>query len=313
MNSIKSTREAFIHALVELAENRKEIMLVSADSLAAMRGKPFAEKYPERFFELGIAEQNAVAFSTGLASTGLIPFVCTYAGFLTMRACEQIRTFTAYPHLPVKLVGLNGGMFGGEREGVTHQFYEDLGILRAIPGTTILTPCDANEVYSATLCMADIPGPVYLRLGNGREPVVFNSLPGFTPGRINVICEYGKDVLLFTAGFITGRVLQIAEKLHKEGIGATVLNVPTLKPLDVENIKQLFAQCKCAVTIEDHNIIGGLGSAICEIAAACGNVRVIRTGLPDIYPESGTGTELWDHYGLSEENIISAVRQAIHH
>ena len=156
---IKSTREAAIQALIELAECDPRYVLVSADSILASRAVPFLERFPGRVYELGIAEQDAVAFAAGLASTGLIPFVITYAGFITMRACEQLRTFVAYPGLKVRFIGLNGGLLGGEREGVTHQFFEDIGIVRTIPGVTVVAPADANQAYYLTKEIADIEGP----------------------------------------------------------------------------------------------------------------------------------------------------------
>ncbi|MEM5780894.1 MAG: transketolase, partial [Lawsonibacter sp.] len=170
---IKSTREAAMKAILELAEQDDKIVVVSPDAVLAGRVVPFLTKFPDRVIEVGIAEQDAVDVAAGLATTGMKPIVISYAGFLTMRACEMIRTFIAYPGLNVKLIGLNGGMLGGEREGVTHQFYEDVGILRSMPGVKILTPADAGQVYQAAKAMMEQEGPVYLRLGSGREPEVF--------------------------------------------------------------------------------------------------------------------------------------------
>ena len=192
----KSTREAAITAIIEKAEQDERIVIVSPDSLLASRATPFAEKFPERLIEVGIAEQNAVLVAAGLASTGMKPIVITYAGFLTMRACEQIRTFVAYPGLDVKFIGLNGGMFGGEREGVTHQFYEDIGIMRSVPGVNIITPADAGQTYKATQTMLQLEEPVYLRLGSGREIVVFPDDTPFEFGKVRVVKHYGYDVAI---------------------------------------------------------------------------------------------------------------------
>lgn len=308
MNNIKSTREAFIAALKEIAYEDKKCVLVSADSLAAMRGIPFANEFPDRVFDVGIAEQNAIGVSAGLAALGLTPFICTYSGFITMRACEQVRTFVAYPNLNVKMIGLNGGMFGGEREGVTHQFFEDLGILRSIPNMKIITPCDANEVYAATKLLNKIEGPVFMRIGSGKEEDVYNGICDFNFGNIKPMAVYGYDALIFTSGFIMNRVLKIADDLCKQGIKVTVINVPTLKPIDRNGILSFIDKCPNVVTIEDHNIIGGLGSAVSEIISSCNNAILKRIGLLDTFPSSGRGDILWDNYGLSEKDIIDTIK-----
>lgn len=308
MDNIKSTREAFIKGLMEIGESDEKCVLVSADSIAAMRAKPFKEKFPDRVFELGIAEQNAIGFSAGLASLNLKPYMCTYSGFITMRACEQVRTFVAYPNLNVKLVGLNGGMFGGEREGVTHQALEDIGILRSIPNMTIVTPCDANEVYEATKAINELEGPVFMRIGSGKEEVVCERDYSFQIGNIYTMVNYGWDAVIFTNGFIMNRVLKVAKDLRDQGTNVTVVNVPTIKPLDKNSIVKLLEKCKNLITIEDHNIIGGLGSAISEVVASAGMGKLIRLGINDVFPSSGKGTVLWDNYGLGEKEIISSVK-----
>jgi len=185
--TVKSTREAAIRALIEMAEQDERIVIVSPDSLLASRAVPFLERFPHRFIEVGIAEQNAVLVAAGLATTGMKPVVISYAGFLTMRAFEQIRTFVAYPGLDVKFIGLNGGMLGGEREGVTHQFYEDVGILRSMPGVSVITPADAGQAYKAAKAMLLRTGPCYLRLGSGREPEVFPDDTPFEFGKIRIV------------------------------------------------------------------------------------------------------------------------------
>lgn len=173
MSSYHGTREAFAAALIELAQQDARTMFVSADSLKAMRATAFAEQFPDRYVECGISEQDAILVASGLASCRLVPFVGTYGGFMTMRACEQMRTYCAYPNMNVKFIGINGGLLGGEREGVTHQFIEDLGIVRAIPNITVLTPADAEQVYGAVKAAMEIDGPVYIRCASGREPSVY--------------------------------------------------------------------------------------------------------------------------------------------
>lgn len=306
-----NTREAFVSALMELAAEDPKVLLVCADSLKAIRGTGFAQKYPERFFDVGIAEQNAVGFAAGLASCGFLPFFSTYAGFITMRACEQVRTFVAYPQLNVKFVGLNGGIHGGEREGVTHQFFEDLGIMRTIPGIEVLVPADAGQVRKATKAMARRAGPTYLRVGSGREPVIFDEAFPFELGKARVIVDYGSEASLFSNGPILQRVLRAAEDLARQGLKTTVVEVHTLKPLDVQTISGILRRTGAAVTVEDHNIIGGLGSAIAEVIAENTPGPLVRVGLKDCFPESGEAEALLDGYGMGVTDIMRAVREAV--
>ncbi len=309
MAEMASTREAFVDALMELAGADESVALVSADSLKALRATRFAEAYPERLFEVGIAEQSAVAVAAGLAACGVLPFVGTYSGFITMRACEQVRTFVAYPKLPVKFVGLNGGLYGGEREGVTHQFFEDLGILRSIPGIDVVVPADAAEARLATLALARRPGPGFLRIGSGREPVIFGSDLAFELGKVRVMRDYGVDVAVFACGPILKRALEAADSLKGE-IDATVVEVHTLKPLDGAAVAGILGRTGAAVTVEDHNVIGGLGSAIAETAAELCPVPLVRVGLRDTYPESGEAEALLDRYSMGVKDIAAAMREA---
>ena len=309
--STKSTRVAAMDAILAAARIDDKIVIVSPDAVAAARATAFKEEFPDRIIEVGIAEQDAVDIAAGLASTGMKPIVVSYAGFLTMRACEMIRTFVAYPGLNVKFIGLNGGMLGGEREGVTHQFYEDVGILRSMPGVKILCPADAQQAYLAAQAMLAEEGPVYLRLGSGREPEVFEEETPFTFGKIRTVMEYGHDAALFTCGFVMDRVIRAAELLHEEGMNVTVVDVSTIKPIDSDGVAEVLRQCGCAVTVEDHNIYGALGSAVCEVACEKQPCRVLRLGLRDVYPRSGIASELLDAYGLSVQDIMNAAKAAM--
>ena len=309
--STKSTRVAAMDAILAAARIDDKIVIVSPDAVAAARATAFKEEFPDRIIEVGIAEQDAVDIAAGLASTGMKPIVVSYAGFLTMRACEMIRTFVAYPGLNVKFIGLNGGMLGGEREGVTHQFYEDVGILRSMPGVKILCPADAQQAYLAAQAMLAEDGPVYLRLGSGREPEVFEEETPFTFGKIRTVREYGHDAALFTCGFVMDRVIRAAELLHEEGTNVTVVDVSTIKPIDSDGVAEVLRQCGCAVTVEDHNIYGALGSAVCEVACEKQPCRVLRLGLRDVYPRSGIASELLDAYGLSVQDIMNAAKAAM--
>lgn len=309
--ALKSTREAAMLAIQELARKDDKIVIVSPDSVAAARATKFREEFPDRVIEVGIAEQDAVDIAAGLATTGMKPVVVTYAGFLTMRACEMIRTFIAYPGLNVKLIGLNGGMLGGEREGVTHQFYEDVGILRSMPGVSIITPADGQQAYLAAKAMMGLEGPCYLRLGSGREPEVFSDGTPFTFGKVREVKSYGNDVAIFACGFIMDRAIAALEELHGSGINGTLVDVSTIKPVDSEGVAAVLTRCGCAVTVEDHNIYGGLGDAVSEVACRLAPCRVLRVGLHDKYPRSGKAAELLDAYGLSVKDIAAAAQQAM--
>jgi len=307
----ESTRTAVTKALIELAEKDPEIVLVCSDSILVIKGNPFVERFPDRYFDVGIAEQNAVCCAAGLAACGFTPFMATYAGFITMRACEQVRTFVAYPGLNVKMIGANGGIAAGEREGVTHQFFEDLGILRTIPGITVVVPADAGQVKEAVRAVAQAEGPAYVRIGSGRDPVVFEEPMGFELGKARVLKSTGQDVAIFANGRVLTRVFEAAEELQRTGIQVTVVEVHTLKPLDVDTITEVLHNTGAAVTVEDHNIIGALGSAIAEVAAEAKPVPVIRIGLRDIYPRSGTPEELLDHYKIGVSDIVAGAQKAV--
>lgn len=310
MSKVGNTRIAFTESLMEIAEDDPKTVLVCADSILVIKGNPFVEKYPDRYFDVGIAEQNAVDCAAGMATCGLIPFVATYAGFITMRACEQVRTFVAYPGLNVKFVGANGGISAGEREGVTHQFFEDIGIMRTIPGITVVIPADASQVSQATKAIHKIHGPAYMRIGSGRDPVVDIDIP-FELGKVRILKENGYDVALFANGFVINRALEAADVLKQEGINAIVVDVHTLKPLDTEAITKILQRTGAAVTVEDHNIIGGLGSAITELSAEEVPVPVIRIGLKDTYPRSGMPEPLLDYYEIGVADIVKAAKKAM--
>jgi transketolase len=300
-----------MQGLESLTEKDERIIMVCADSLKAMRADSFYEKFPDRLVDVGIAEQNATATAAGLAIGGMIPYFATYAGFITMRACEQIRTFIAYPGLNVKLVGINGGIAAGEREGVTHQFFEDIGILRTIPNVTILVPADAGQARQAAIAAASIPGPVYIRLGSGRDPVIFEHDAPFVPGKINILQQKGNDIALFGNGIMLLRLMEASEILSRQGIGVTLVEVHTVKPLDTEGVTDVLKRCGAAVTAEDHTIVGGLGSAIMEAAAENCPVPIARIGLRDIFPSSGTPDALLDYYGMSVPDIVNAAVETI--
>ncbi|MBE7726918.1 MAG: transketolase [Enterocloster citroniae] len=310
MADFNGTREAFAQALMDMAAEDDRIMFVSPDSLKAMRATGFAERYPAQYVETGISEQGAVDAAAGLAASGLVPFVGTYGGFLTMRACEQMRTFVAYPNLNVKFVGINGGLLGGEREGVTHQFYEDLGILSNIPNFTILTPADGFQTYHAVRAAAGIDGPVYVRAGSGRENNVYAKDDPFSMDGITILKEYGHDMLLLSSGFVLDRVLAAAELLEERGIHATVGDVNILYGRNTDKILEAIRKADRIVTVEDHNVNGGLGAYISRLVVENDPKYVKRIGL-STFGESGPAKELADAYGLSPEQIAEEAVRAV--
>lgn len=310
MTKFKGTREAFAAALMDMAEERKDIMMVSPDSLKAMRAVPFGEKYPERYVECGIAEQGAVDTAAGLASAGMTPFVGTYAGFLTMRACEQMRTFVGYTNLNVKFLGVNSGLLGGEREGVTHQFYEDLAVVSSLPNYTIFTPADPAQCYQAVKKAAEIDGPVYIRAGSGREEDVYDVNAPFAENGITIWKEYGTDAILFSSGFVLDRVIKAAELLKEQGVNVTVADVNILYGKNPSDILKVMEKSNQLFTVEDHNINGGLGSYISRLACEYRPVYVTRIALTT-YGESGPEKELADAYGFSPESIAEKVMKTI--
>lgn len=306
MRKFKGTREAFAAAVMDMAETDPRVMVVSPDSLKAMRATEFGETYPDRYVECGIAEQGAVDVAAGLASCGMLPFVGTYCGFLTMRACEQMRTFVGYTDQNVKFVGVNAGLLGGEREGVTHQFYEDLAIVSAFPNFTIFTPADPAQCYHAVRLAAETEGPVYIRGGSGREVDVYDKEAPFSPDGITIWRDYGKDAVLFSNGYVLDRVIAAADLLKDKGVNVTVADINILYGKNDAKIIEAIQSAEQLFTIEDHNINGGLGSYISRLSTEHAPRKVKRIALTT-YGESGPAKELADHYGYSPEAIAETV------
>lgn len=306
MRNFKGTREAFAAAVMDMAETDPRIMVVSPDSLKAMRATDFGDAYPDRYVECGIAEQGAVDVAAGLASCGMLPFVGTYCGFLTMRACEQMRTFVGYTDQNVKFVGVNAGVLGGEREGVTHQFYEDLAIVSAFPNFTIFTPADPAQCYHAVRLAAETQGPVYIRGGSGREIDVYDKEAPFSPDGITIWRDYGKDAVLFSNGYVLDRVIAAADILKDKGVNVTVADINILYGKNDAKIIEAIQSAEQLFTVEDHNINGGLGSYISRLSTEHAPRKVKRIALTT-YGESGPAKELADHYGYSPEAIAETV------
>jgi transketolase len=299
-----STRDAFGQVLLRIAEAKPGVVAIGADTTKSMG--PMEKKYPERVFNVGIAEQNMMAMAAGLAATGMQVFAGSYAPFICMRACEQVRTFIAYPNLNVKIIGGMGGL-SGSIEGVTHQGLEDIGIMRTIPNMKILVPADAAATEVITAAIAKDSGPAYLRLGKGPVWKVFNEDYQFEIGKANVLSDEGNDAAVICNGVAVARVLEARQILAEKGYKLKVIEMPCVKPLDIETVIQAAKATGIVITVEDHHIIGGLGSAVAETLSENYPVRLKRMGVADVFTESGPHDELLDKYGLSVEDIVKTV------
>jgi transketolase len=301
-----STREAFCKALSRIAEENPYVVAIGGDTNKNMGLAPMGKKFPERVFNIGIAEQNMMSVAAGLAATGMQVFAASYAPFLSMRACEQVRTFIAYTNLNVKIIAGMGGLSGG-LDGTTHQGLEDIGIMRTIPNMKILVPADAAATEVITAAMAKEEGPAYLRLGKGPVRKVFGTDYQFQMGKANVLSDEGNDAAVICNGVVVARVLEAQQILKKKGYKLKVIEMSCVKPLDCEAVIQAAQATRVVITVEDHNIIGGLGSAVAETLSENCPVRLKRMGIADVFTESGPHDELLDKYGLSVENIAKIV------
>lgn len=304
-----ATRDAYGKALVQLGRENHDIIVLDADLSKSTKTADFAKVFPERFFNMGIAEQNLIGFSAGLAAAGKIPFASTFAVFATGRAFEQIRNSVAYPKLNVKIAATHAGISVGE-DGASHQAVEDLALMRSLPNMTVLVPADAQETYQAIKAAAAYQGPVYIRMGRLAVPVLFDEEYRFTIGKANVIKE-GKDVTVIANGLMVGEALKAAEELGGQGIQVAVVNCASLKPLDAGTIIQAARQTGAVVAAEEHSIIGGLGSAVAEVLSENCPVPLVRVGIRDTFGESGRPEELLVKYGLTSKEIIGAVHQVL--
>jgi len=297
-------REAWGNALVELAADYPDLLVLDGDLANSTRADIFAAAYPARFFEMGIAEQNLIGAAAGLATLGFVPWISTFAAFVAKRALDQIRVVVAQPHLNVKLCGSYSGILTG-KTGKTHQSVEDLAVFRAMPGVVTIAPVDANELRAAMRTMMETPGPMYLRLTRDPSPVIFPDDHRFTIGRGHLLRE-GNDVGIVSTGVQTIRALEASELLASRGVGAAVLHLPTLKPLDVDAIVTLAEGTGGLVTAEDHSITGGLGSAVAEALAEHLPTPIRRIGWRDTYGESGANDALLEKYSLAPHHIAEA-------
>lgn len=309
--SDKAQGDTACEAMMDLARRDPRIVVLTADLKYSSKTLAFAEKYPDRYFEMGIAEQNMVGFAAGMALSGLIPFVSTFVNFAILRACEQIRIDVAHAYTNVKIIPTHAGVTCGAG-GPTHHGVEDLSVARAIPDLTIIVPAGPVEAYKATIAAAEFDGPVYLRLGRNPEPVVYADDYDFTIGKAFTLRD-GTDVTIIASGRMVAQALMAADELASTGVQARVVNLHTLKPLDVEVIRQAASETPAIITVEEHNIIGGLGSAVAEVLAETNTpkVRFRRSGIPDVFTKIGSEAELTKAYGLDGPGIANAVRELI--
>ncbi len=309
MTKMIATRNSYGETLKELGDKNKDIVVLDADLSGSTKTSIFKKAHPERFFNVGIAEQNLMATAAGLATAGKIPFASTFAMFATGRAFEIIRNSICYPNLNVKIAATHAGLTVGE-DGATHQALEDISIMRSLPNMVVLSPCDAIETRQCIIKASEHNGPVYIRLGRAKVPVILDESYEFEIGKAIEVKE-GQDVTIIATGVMVQKAIEASETLLEEGIRARVINMASIKPIDQEIIIKAAKETKGIVTVEEHSIIGGLGSAVSEVVGENYPTIVKIIGTKDTFGESGDGFELLDKYGLNVENIIKKVKEIL--
>ncbi|MCL2445830.1 MAG: transketolase family protein [Oscillospiraceae bacterium] len=306
---MNATRDAYGQALVDLGAKNKNVIVMDADLAAATKTGGFRKAYPDRFYNAGIAEGNLMSVAGGMATMGYTVFASSFAMFAAGRAFEQIRNTIGYPALNVKIGATHGGISVGE-DGASHQCNEDIALMRVIPGMTVINPADYQEAYAAVMAAAELDGPVYLRFGRLALPHLFDENYKFEIGK-GVQLRDGNDVTIVATGLMVHEALAAADELAAQGINARVINMATIKPLDVDILVKAAQETGAIVTAEEHSVIGGLGSAVTEALAEACPVPVLRVGVEDTFGESGPAKDLLKLYGLSAENIVCKVKKAI--
>ncbi len=305
----KSLRVAYGESLVKLGAENEKVVVLDADLAHATQTCMFQEKYPERFYNMGIAEANMMCAAAGFANTGYIPFVSTFALFGAGRAYEQIRNSICYTNANVKFGFSHSGLSVGE-DGGSHQSFEDIALMREMPHMTIFVPCDPAETEKAVMAAAEINGPVYIRVARPVCKDITTAETPFIPGKANVMKE-GNDVCIISCGLMIPEALKAAEELEKEGIHAAVVNMHTIKPIDKDIILKMNDICKGIVTIEEHSVIGGLGSAVAEVLAGHMGAKFASLGIQDKFGKSGKPEELFEAYGLTAGHVVKACRNIL--
>lgn len=298
-----ATRAAYGEALVELGARNDKVVVLDADLSHATMTMQFAQKYPERFFNAGIAESNMTTMAVGLSEMGFVPFISTFAVFGTGRAFEQVRNSIAHPHSNVKLAMTHSGISVGE-DGGSHASIEDIALMRVLPGMTVLCPCDESETHKAVQAAAAMDGPVYIRLA--RMPSQVLEEASFQIGKANVLRD-GEDVAIFTCGLMVGAALEAANALQEKGIRAAVINMHTIKPLDENCVRMYGEKCKRIVTLEEHSVIGGLGDAVADVLLEQGGVPLKKLGVQDKFGTSGKPEDVLQYYRLDAQSVMEDV------
>lgn len=306
-----ATRAAYGQALADLAEQYPELVVLDADLSGSTMTKTFADRYPDRFFDMGIAEGNMAGVAAGLATCGKKPFMNSFAMFSAGRAWEQVRNSIAYPGLNVKVIGSHGGLSVGE-DGATHQCIEDYAIMRAIPGMLVLSPCDGPEMELAVKALLEYDGPAYMRLGRLAVESVTDTIPGYTfaLGKGSVLKD-GKDATIIATGMMVQCAYEAANILSAEGLDIRVIDMHTIKPIDRDLVLQAARETGCIITSEEANVMGGLGSAVAEVVSEGCPVPVVRHGVEDVFGRSGKAQAVLDAYGLNAAGIVEKVRHAL--
>lgn len=307
-NNKKATRQSYGEALVELGKENENIVVLDADLSNATKTNLFNKEFPNRFFNMGIAESDMLATAAGFATCGKIPFASTFAVFATGRAYDQIRNSICYPNLNVKICATHCGITVGE-DGATHQMLEDINLMRGLPNMIVLSPADDIEAKWAVKEAAKIDGPVYIRFGRAATPILYDENAKFELGKAVQIGE-GKDATVFATGIMVSEALKAKEELEKEGINIRVIDIHTIKPIDRSIIVKSAEETKKLISIEEHSIIGGLGTAISEVLTDEAPKKLVRIGMKDCFGKSGNATQLLEYYGLTYKEIIEEVKNS---
>ena len=305
----KETRGGFGEGIYEVAKKNPNVVALTADLLGSMKLNQFIKEFPNRFIQCGIAEANMMGIAAGLTIGGKIPYTTTFANFSTGRVYDQIRQSIAYSGKNVKICASHAGVTLGE-DGATHQILEDIGMMKMLPGMTVIVPCDFNQTKAATIAIADHVGPVYLRFGRPKWPNFTKENQEFQIGKAQILSE-GTDVTIFACGHLVWKAIEAGRILEEKGFSVEVINIHTVKPLDVDAVAGSISKTKCVVTAEEHNVLGGLGDAIAQVAARHFPVPIEYIGTNDTFGESGTPVELLKKYGLDTPNIVQAAEKVM--
>jgi len=305
----KDTRSGFGAGMAELGKSNPDVVALCADLVGSLKLEAFIKEHPERFLQCGIAEANMMSIAAGLTIGGKIPFACTFANFATGRVYDQVRQSIAYSGKNVKIAASHAGLTLGE-DGATHQILEDIGLMQMLPGMTVINPCDYNQTRAATIAAAAYPGPVYLRFGRPKWPIFTKADQPFHIGKAWKISE-GNDVSIFATGHLVLKAIEAANILEQQGIAAEVINIHTIKPLDTAAILESVKKTRCAVTAEEHQMIGGLGSVVAQTLAGSFPAPVEFVAVNDKFGESGPPEKLLEKYGLTTDAIVKAAIQSI--